>query len=317
MSEPIDLGSASTSGTREPSRHKGSDGACSMRPSVIIPCRNVGRTIGEQLQALVCQRYAGEFEVVVVDDGSTDDTVEVAKQYVDRIPGLRIVNNANPTNVARARNVGIAEASGDVLLFCDGDDVVSHDWLRAMVDVAHGATVLAAGRSELRLLNPDWTRRARGLDQQHGLLEWDEYLPHAGGGNLAVSRDTLDRIGLFDESYALRLNEAADFCWRAQLAGVPLVFVPAGVIHIRLRSTLRGQFRQALGWGECSVALHRKFSAHGLPPPKRLRGMFAWLRLPVRLIGVRDRGALAKWLHLAGWKAGRAIGSVRYGYFAP
>ena len=282
--------------------------------SVIVPCQNVAPTIGDQLDALARQDLSGEWEVVLVDDGSSDDTVEIARSFAARLPALRIVTNPAPRNVARARNLGVAHARADLLLFCDGDDVVDTSWARHMLQAIEGRTVLAAGRSEVERLNPPWLSSARDAPQQHGLQQWTDptYLPHAGGGNLAISRWVLDRIGGFTEDDDLRLNEAVELCWRAQLAEVPMVFVPDAIVHVRFRASYRAIFRQARGWAECSVALHRRFAAHGLPPPRWRRGLAGWLRVPVRLLTVRDRGALARWLHLLGWKVGRVGGSLRH-----
>ena len=78
--------------------------------SVVIPCHNSERTIGEQLDALTRQRIDGEWEVVVVDDGSTDDTCGVVVGYRDRLNLVLVRSEGGPTGPARARNVGVRGA---------------------------------------------------------------------------------------------------------------------------------------------------------------------------------------------------------------
>ena len=90
--------------------------------SVIIPAYNAAPTIGKALRALRAQSYAGRLEVVVVDDGSSDETSSIIRTF----PEVRLVvqQNAGP---ARARNRGAAEASGYILLFTDADCVPEPD----------------------------------------------------------------------------------------------------------------------------------------------------------------------------------------------
>lgn len=93
-----------------------------MNLSIIIPAYNVERYIGSTLGSLRRQS-ARDFEVVVVDDGSTDGTAEAAERHFDGLPEVRLIRTANG-GVSQARNVGLAAAKGDYVLFLDGDDYV-------------------------------------------------------------------------------------------------------------------------------------------------------------------------------------------------
>src|SRR3712207_5405247 len=101
--------------------------------SVVIVMRNAAATIGEQLEALSRQDYAGPWEVVVADNGSTDDSVAVVRQWEGRLPGLQIVDASLRRGVSYARNAGVVASSGEVIAFCDADDVAEPDWLRRLV----------------------------------------------------------------------------------------------------------------------------------------------------------------------------------------
>src|SRR5690606_10578144 len=91
--------------------------------SVVIPARDAARWIDAQLGALACQEVPVPWEVVVADNGSTDDTVARAEAWADRLP-VRVVDASGRPGPNHARNQGTAAARGDLLLYCDADDVV-------------------------------------------------------------------------------------------------------------------------------------------------------------------------------------------------
>lgn len=269
--------------------------------------------LADQLAALAGQDFDGTWEVLYVDDQSTDGSLELAQWWTARLPQLRTLTVDEHRNVAHARNVAIARSTGRLLLFCDADDVASPQWISALVRGLATAE-LVAGSSEVTRLNPRWATDALALPQQRDLQRWDVpgwELAHAGGGNVGLTRELYDRLGPLDESPELSFGEAADYFFRAQLAGVEPRFVPDAVMHVRMRSTMRGHYRQGRGWGEASVAFHRKFAPHGMPRPRWVRGLLAWGRVPIRLLQVRSVRDLTNWVHLLGWRVGRVRGSIR------
>ena len=101
--------------------------------SVVIPVLNGAATISQQLAALAGQTYRGPMEVLVADNGSTDATVEVVQALSGRLPGLRLVDASARVGTNHARNAGAAAAGGDLLAFCDADDVAAPGWLAGLV----------------------------------------------------------------------------------------------------------------------------------------------------------------------------------------
>jgi len=87
--------------------------------SVVIPTLDAERTLGAQLDALSTQDYRGAWEVVIVDNGSSDDSMEVAKAFSTRLPLLRLAEARDQRSAAHARNVGVSVAGGDFIAFCD------------------------------------------------------------------------------------------------------------------------------------------------------------------------------------------------------
>jgi glycosyltransferase involved in cell wall biosynthesis len=107
--------------------------------SVIIPAKDAAKTIGECLQAVLhqeCMQFEHDYEVIVVDDGSTDDTAEIAKQHA-----VRIIRQSNG-GPAAARNAGVRSARGTLLAFTDADCVPSTSWLRELTRPFHNPEVV-------------------------------------------------------------------------------------------------------------------------------------------------------------------------------
>lgn len=271
--------------------------------SVVIPCFNAADVVGEQLEALAGQQDAPPFEVVVVDDGSTDGSVDEVLSWRLQLPALRVIKEPRRGNVAAVRNRGVEAAVGRFLLFCDADDIVDRRWV-ANLAAALTEHEFVAGALDLVRLNPTSKRGPTEGRQRDGLQTGDPaFLPFAGAGNLGIRRAVFDALGGFDPS--LPSLEDTDLCFRAQLRGHHLSFVPEALVHVRHRPSLVGAYRQGRSWGHGTVVLHRRYCRHGMPRPNHLRHVAGWLFALPRLAMVRDRGQLATWLFRQGWRVGR------------
>lgn len=294
--------------------------------SVVIAARNAARTLPHQLRALAAQQPRATWEVLVADNGSTDDTARVVEQARGWLPGLRCVDASAVRGAGAARNAGVAEARGRSLLFCDADDVVAPGWADALHRALAGAA-LVAGRLEWTRLNARADQESRALPQQLG-LQYSEplpWLPAASSSNLGVRRDVFDRLGGFDT--AARFLQDADLCWRAQLGGERLVFDPDAVVHMRLRQGVRAAWRQgrssgmgqrwlASRFGPARELLAREVVGDEIAPPQQTRR--AW---PVRaarravlvgndLLRVRGRGDVTRLSWTTGFGVGYALGGL-------
>src|SRR5690349_1945599 len=105
---------------------------CPVDLSIVIAARDAAATLGEQLDALATQVWDGTWEVLVVDNGSTDATCAIVRAAARQWPGLRLVEATDGVGPAYARNVGSRSATGRSLAFCDADDVVAPGWVAAM-----------------------------------------------------------------------------------------------------------------------------------------------------------------------------------------
>lgn len=276
--------------------------------SVIIPCYNAADTLRAQLQALAAQTCAREWEVIVADNGSTDDLPAVIAAFQEDIPGLRLVDASGVQGVSHARNVGVAHARGEYLLFCDADDVVGEHWLTAMAE-ALDQHEFVAGRFDFSRLNDPAAQGGREAVQQTGLIHRD-YLPYAGGGNIGIHRAVFRRVDGFDDS--MPCLEDVDFCWRVQERGTSLTFAPEALLHVRVRPTSLGVFRQARNYATYYVLVRER---HGVPTFARAR-ILPMLRggVPEHLraaLTIRSASDLYTWLWDVGWFLGLLRGLRR------
>jgi GT2 family glycosyltransferase len=229
--------------------------------SVVIPVLNGAAFLGEQLAAL-SNDSAQPFETVVADNGSSDDTLQVARSFASRMP-LVIVDACEQRGQAFARNVGARAAAGDALLFLDQDDVVAPGYVTAMTEALRRVELVAA-RMDTRTLNRGWRQFSRQLVQIDGLPV--EPVTWAYGCTLGVRRDTFERLGGFATDLGTPAGEDVDFCWRAKEQGIEIAFAPDAILRYRFRTSLYAIFRQGRQYGFSGVLVAAR---HGIMPPAR------------------------------------------------
>jgi glycosyltransferase involved in cell wall biosynthesis len=190
--------------------------------SVIIPARDAAATLGETLAGVGAQSFAGAFEVIVVDDGSHDETAAIASAATIV---TRVVSCAG-VGPGRARNAGVAVAAAPRLAFIDADCRPTDDWL-ASGNAALGQADLVLGETRPR---PD---RPRGpFDRTLSVVGRSPLFESA---NLFVTRELFDRLGGFESWLGARgdkeLGEDVWFGWRAQRAGAAIAACPEALAH--------------------------------------------------------------------------------------
>lgn len=282
-----------------------------MLVSVVIPARNAAKLLPSQLESLSGQMYQGRWEVVVVDNCSTDRTPDVAMGWAEKLPGLRVVRAQRRRGVNYARNVGAAAARGDLLLFCDADDVAAPGWLRAMAEAARASDIVGGVINDQEVNDfraQTWRRRPL---RDHLPMHMS-FLPYAPGGNLGVHAKVWRALGGFDETYTCGGCDEVEFCWRAQLASYTITFVPHAVMHYRLRNRLWPLVRQAFGYGYGYTRLFRDFRHHGIAPMRLSTAVTVWAQLIYQLPCLISSDGSGYWLYLAATHVGRLAGSIRH-----
>jgi glycosyltransferase involved in cell wall biosynthesis len=275
--------------------------------SVVMPMLNAAEHVGAALKSLAGQQWSGRWELVVADNGSTDESVEIVRGYRPSVPRLVIADASRLRARAHACNVGARAASGSALLFVDSDDALAPDYISAMAGALREHP-LVCGRLEVDSLNPYWTRAMRPSPQFDGPGSFHDFLPQAFGASLGMRRALFESLGGFDES--IRWTEDRDLCWRAQLdAGASIVFVPDAVVHYRYRQTLRGIFTQARNWSREERLMRRRYEPRGMPPGSRhpiIRGLWGLMKHARRLPHPAGRAFWFKRLgHVIGGTEGR------------
>ena len=286
-----------------------------MKLSVILPCFNGAETIALQLEALANQQWDGDWEVIVSNNGSTDDSMEIVERYRDRLPNLRIVNAHTPPEprlgVTHSYNVGIQAATGDAFAFCEADDEVTPGWVAAMAKALINYD-LVAGPLDYTKLNPDWLVKAFGTGIQlkkFNVVEFIHPAPYASGCNMGMRRSTYETVGSINQ--AIRYVWDMEYCWRVQDAGFQLHFVPDAVAHYRLRHTLRGLFRQNRNWGE-EQALLRRLNHREIGRLAIVKDSVSVLINVLGVVTIFSKTRLARWAFNTGWHVGNLRGNAKY-----
>jgi glycosyltransferase involved in cell wall biosynthesis len=286
-----------------------------MKLSVILPCLNEEQFLGNQLEALASQLWGEPWEVIVADNGSTDRSLDIVEKYKGRLPNLRLVDASDRRGQAHALNVGARAATAAVLAFCDADDEVAPGWVAAMGKALTEYDFVAC-RFETEKLNPPWIRDQHRSPQQDGVQKftYPPYLPHAGSGSIGIKRTLHQAAGGFDESLPVLFD--TDYCFKIQLAGTKLYFVPDAVIHLRYRDTFTGIYRQARTWGEYNVFIHKKYRPLDTPGLSWKHGISGWVPLMRRLPRIRSKANVAAWVWQFGWRLGILQGCIKYRHLA-
>lgn len=280
--------------------------------SVVLCVRNGEDHIREQLESLAAQDHPGPWELIVVDDGSTDRTTSIVEEFVPELP-LRLVQIEHGTGLAHARNVGCAHARGELVAFCDGDDVAEPSWLSALV-LASERSQIVGGHLEERELN----------DELHSTWRYpmtDGALPRAFGrwvtpvgANMAVSASLLAALSGFDT--ALVTGEEIDLAIRAKCAGHTPLYAPDAVIHYRHRNSIRHLARQAYRYGLGNTDLYVRHRGAGIPPPSARGALSVGWRIlrgvPKACLSRSSRGG---WLRYAAYTAGQLRRSAQLRVF--
>jgi GT2 family glycosyltransferase len=277
--------------------------------SVVIAAFQAASTIGAQLEALRTQVWDGAWEIVVVDNGSTDGTPAVVGAAATRDARIRLIEASELRGAAFARNAGVEHALGESILFCDADDVVAGGWLPAMAEALR-THEFVTGPQEYETLNPEWMHGAFGTRTAHELQHFSGIFPFGPTANLGMRRTLFDSIGGFDTTFMV--GQDVELCLRAWLAGAELQFVEAAVVHYRYRQDLRSLWRRARQYGSVAPAIARRLATAGRPTPRRMRGLRNWVWLVRHIPTLRTQSGRGRYLVVAGGVIGRLSGSVRH-----
>lgn len=228
------------------SHQRSSRGGDDARPtvSVVLCVRDGAGVIRRQLAALEAQTGNPPFEVIVVDNGSTDATNALVREWIDsgafRHGQARLITAGDPPGIPRGRNTGSLAARAHIVAFCDADDAVEPGWIAA---IAHNTPRSGMLGGHARAVDSHGNPRPEVT--VNGLIE-SSYLPFAPGCNFAVTQDCLRAVAGFDETLPPYGFDDVDFSWRVQEAGFPLVYCHEAAVQFTVSGRLSSVKKQYL-----------------------------------------------------------------------
>src|ERR1700722_8333049 len=233
------------------------------RISVVVACYQGARTLKACLDSLERLNY-DDYEVILVDDGSTDETPQIAAAH----PKVRCFRHETNLGLSVARNTGIAAATGEIIAFTDADCRADEDWLYYLTGTLLDTNF--AGIGGPNLLPPEDSSVAAAVLVSPGgpahVMLTDREAEHIPGCNMAFYKWALENVGGFDPIF-WRAGDDVDLCWRLQQRRDKIGFCPAAFVWHYRRSNVAAYLRQQQGYGEAEALLVRKhpeyFNAFG------------------------------------------------------
>jgi cellulose synthase/poly-beta-1,6-N-acetylglucosamine synthase-like glycosyltransferase len=223
------------------------------RVSVVVCSHNGSRTIAECCEGLRRLEYP-DFEVIVVDDGSSDTTASIASGY-----GFRVIRTEH-RGLSHARNTGMHAATGEIVAYIDDDAYPEPDWLVHLAATFSRTEHVGVGGPNLSPV--DDPPVAQCVDNSPGnptqVLITDEEADHIPGCNMAFRKSALEAIRGFDTTFRTA-GDDVDVCWRLHERGWTLGFSPAAVVWHHRRSSVRAYLLQQVGYGMAETLLARKW----------------------------------------------------------
>jgi O-antigen biosynthesis protein len=233
--------------------------------SVIVCTFNGSRTLSQCLESLLRLDYPN-YEVIVVNDGSTDTTAKIASNY-----GFRVITTEN-RGLSSARNTGLNAATGEIVAYIDDDAHADPHWLRYLASTFMNTQHVGVGGPNIA--PPDDGLIAECVAHSPGnpvhILLSDSEAEHIPGCNMAFRKSALAAIGGFDPQFRIA-GDDVDVCWRLQQKGWTLGYSPGAMVWHYRRNSVRAYWKQQHNYGKAESFLEKKW-----PEKYNLAGHVTW-----------------------------------------
>ncbi|HEY0080871.1 MAG TPA: glycosyltransferase [Pyrinomonadaceae bacterium] len=233
--------------------------------SVVVCSYNGGRVIRDCMEGLLRVEYPN-FEVIVVDDGSTDDTAAIVSEYP-----ARLISTEN-RGLSSARNTGMLAATGEIVAYTDDDARPDPHWLQYLANTFMRTKHAGVGGPNIAPAGDGWiadcVANAPG-GPVHVLLS-DEEAEHIPGCNMAFRREALLKVGGCDPVYR-QAGDDVDLCWRIEQECGTLGFSPAAMVWHHRRNSVGMYWKQQQGYGKAEALLEEKW-----PEKYNVAGHLTW-----------------------------------------
>lgn len=235
------------------------------RISVAVCTYNGEQVIRDCMEGLLLLEYP-DFEVIVVDDGSKDNTADIVAQYP-----FRIISTEN-RGLGSARNTALEAATGEIIAYTDDDARPDPHWLNYLAQTFMTTKHVAIGGPNIAPAGDGWIAEcianAPG-GPVHVLLD-DQIAEHIPGCNSAFRTENLRQIGGWDPRYR-SAGDDVDICWRLQDMGWTIGFNPAAMVWHHRRNSIKAYWNQQIGYGKAESLLEEKY-----PEKYNATGHFSW-----------------------------------------
>ena len=279
--------------------------------SVLVPAHNEEKVIVRTVQALCTFRFdPNRYEVIVVNDSSTDRTGQLLKELEKRFSMLRVVHVSPPLGgkgKSRALNIGLQEAKGDFIAVYDADNVPEKNALQRLVATLVADPSLGAVVGKFRVYNAKKNLLTRFINIETISFQWMVQggrwnlmgISTIPGTNFVIRRSILNELGGWDEN---ALAEDTELSIRTYTLGHKIQFMPLATTWEQEPETWRAWFKQRTRWVQGNIYVITKFSKHLVRPKSRISFdiFYFFLTYFLFLIGVflSDLLFVLSWLHV-------------------
>jgi glycosyltransferase involved in cell wall biosynthesis len=226
--------------------------------SIVICSYNGASTVESCLRSMEKLRYPSDYEVIFVDDGSTDRTQTILEKF----PWVRNIRQKN-MGLSYARNVGMEAAKGEIVLYTDSDCEADEDWLYYIALALSRGGYVGMGGPNLIPDEGSWVADCVGLSPggpTHVMIS-DREAEHVPGCNMAFMKWALKQVNGFDPQFR-KAGDDVDVIWRLQDLGYSIGFVPSAQVWHYRRNTVKAYLKQQRGYGEAEAMLKFKHPDH-------------------------------------------------------
>jgi O-antigen biosynthesis protein len=221
--------------------------------TVIVCSYNGSATIQECIEGILKIDYPN-FDVVVVDDGSTDNLAEIVSQYP-----VKLISTSN-RGLSSARNTGMYTAQGEIIAYIDDDAYPDPHWLLYLAYAYLNSDHACIGGPNIAPYDDPFisTCVANAPGGPVHVLETDEIAEHVPGCNMSFRKDALMKIGGFDPVFR-NAGDDVDVCWRIQQSGRTIGFHPSVAVWHHRRNSFKAYWKQQKGYGKAEALLEAKW----------------------------------------------------------
>ena len=229
-----------------------------MNASIVIPAYNAEKTLGECINALQKQDFSEEFEVIVVDDGSTDKTAEIVKDFSKKNKKIKLIQQKN-SGPATARNRGAMLAKSEIILFLDADCIAEKQWLKEMLKPFSDkqvSGVQGAYKSKQKELIAQFSQLE--IEHRYAMMQKQKSIDWVGSYSAAYRKKIFLQEKGFDEGFLTSSGEDPELSFKLAEKGHRLVFNPKAIVFHYHQSSLWKYLKTKYYRGFWRVRLYKK-----------------------------------------------------------